>query len=145
MKSEVKKKRPSLSCQPVSVKSVMYALLGLCLSACSLTPSSKQESRPVYQAFCLGSEAEARRLGNDIYRNGYSSRVSYWVYGDSSIEISSLALLWEGFDRHNFCDPSTYPIVIRFKKEQTGIATDQVYKWSKIVLENMLRERGVRI
>lgn len=145
MKIEVSNKLPSLSCQPVSIKLVVCALLSLCLSACSLTPNSNQESRPVYQAFCLGSKAEATRLGNDIYNNGYSSRVSYWVYGDSSVKISSLALLWEGFDRHNFCDPSTYPIVIRFKKEQTGIATDQVYKWSKIVLENMLRERGVKI
>ena len=119
------------------MKKAFFLILLTALSGCSSTTDT------VYQPVCLPSEQQARELGSDIYDDGFNGRVSYWVTGDPNIIITSLGLLYGGFDPKEYCESGGYPIIITFNPSKTNLDTDKVLKWSQIVLTTMLKERGV--
>ncbi|WP_100658796.1 hypothetical protein [Alteromonas flava] len=119
------------------MKKAFFFVLLTALSGCSST------SDTVYQPVCLSSEQQAREVGSDIFYDGFNSRVSYWVTGDPNTSITSLGLLYAGFDPTEYCENGGYPIIITFNPSKTNLDTDKVLKWSQIVLTTMLKERGI--
>lgn len=112
----------------------------LVLAAVFLLPSCASSTGSVEPALCFESQEKARSVGQQIFDNGFTRRVNYWLTGDASNGLSGLGLLWGGISPEKYCAKGQFPIVITYKPTTTQFEEKSVLEWSNLVLRQMLRE-----
>ena len=98
-----------------------------------------------YRHVCFSSVEKAMAAGEGVIEAGFFNRVSYWIYGDPEIPVHSLGLMWDGFDHNLYCPVGEYPLILTYEDKDNRGNSEQVLKWSQIVLTKMLKEQGIEI
>lgn len=103
------------------------------LPSCASTGSTEA-------AHCFESQERARYVGQQIFNNGFTHRVNYWLSGDIDNGLSGLGLLWGGLSPEQYCEAGQFPIIITYHAETSQHDEQDVMEWSRLVFGRMLRE-----
>ncbi|MGQ4277542.1 hypothetical protein ACQ5ES_10885 [Pseudidiomarina sp. E22-M8] len=113
---------------------LMFAGMGIFLTACV--------SKPSYQhVHCFASTEQASTIGQEIYYAGFNQQVANRLGMPTDAAIVGLGLAWNGFDSAPYCDAGA-PLVVIYEPPTAKHDPEQVMFWSKVILTEMLKQRG---
>lgn len=116
------------------LKLLFFSVVSLWLVACANTTQ--------YRHFhCLASVEEARTVGQEIFYAGFSQRVGNRLGLAPDEGLQGLGLAWDGFDPKPYCEHGA-PVVVTYEPKTTKHDPEQVMFWSKVILTEMLKQRG---